>query len=575
MVTSLWKGRGDREVLANHRGITVGSSIGSIMEEIIDKRIVNSVKFTQAQGGGQTGASTYDHIFVLQGIIRISLHKKKKTFLTFYDVQKAFDNVDNNDMLKVMWDSGLRGKVWRILKDLSNNLKATIKTKHGDTDEIDMEIGGKQGSKLTCRMFAKLMDLISEYIKKNKLGIKITEGLIIGVLLWVDDVITCVEGEQDLEQMLTIMDNFAKDHKLKWGINKCKVMPIGNHNKKEEWQFGEEKIKKCESYKYLGDIITNNGKNKENIAERKRKTVATTVSINTIAGSEVLNNIETPVLLDLHEKITIPSLLNNAEAWELTLTDLKEIEQIEINSLKSLFNLPIRTPTTAIIFTLGTLYTDIRIHKKQLIYLHRILNRDQSHWTVNMLQTLADLNLGWYKGIKNTLSTYGLEDNFDEIKRTPKPIWKRKVQDATEQRNKQKLIDNCHKKEGNIFVPRMKTKPILETLEASDYKRESCKEIMSLSKNECKSLIIARFGMLECGVNFKGTMNNECNLCRTVDNEEHRLNHCMKFREVNCYNEKEKSPFNLIYSNNVNTIRTMLAKINRTWNVSMGNGAMR
>mgnify|MGYP001560655333 CR=1 FL=1 len=36
------------------------------------------------------------------------------------------------------------------------------------------------------------------------------------------------------------MDDFAKDHKLKWGINNCKVMPIGNHNKKEEWRLGEE-----------------------------------------------------------------------------------------------------------------------------------------------------------------------------------------------------------------------------------------------------------------------------------------------------------------------------------------------
>ena len=405
LVTSLWKGRGDREVLSNHRGISVGSAIGSIMEDIIDKRIVNTVEFTQAQGGGRTGTSTYDHLFVLRGIIKISLHRKRKTFLAFYDVKKAFDNVDNNDMLKVMWDCGLRGKVWRILKDLSSDLKATIKTKHGQTEEIDMEIGGKQGSKLTCRMFSKLMDLISEYIKKEGLGIKITQELIIGVLLWVDDVITCIEGEEKLNEILRIMDTFAKDHKLKWGIEKCKVMPIGNHSKKEEWKFGEEKIQKCVSYKYLGDVITNNGKNKENIAERKRKIVATTISINTIAGTEVLNRIETPVLLDLHEKITIPSLLNNAEAWELTLTDLKEIEQVEINSLKNLFNLPAHTPTSAVIFTLGTMYTEIRIHKKQLIYLQRILNRESNHWTNKMLQTLAELDIGWHRTIKTSSYT--------------------------------------------------------------------------------------------------------------------------------------------------------------------------
>ena len=357
-------------------------------------------------------------------------------------------------MLKVMWDNGLRGKVWRILRDLSSNLKATIKTRHGLTQEIDMEIGGKQGSKLTCRMFSKLMDVISEIIKKEGLGIKITEEIMIGVLLWVDDVVACVEGEEELTKILKILDNFAKDHKLKWGIEKCKVMPIGNHTKKEEWQFGDEKIKKCTSYKYLGDIITNNGKNKENLEERKRKTVACTISINTIAGNEILNRMETPVLLELHEKITIPSLLNNAEAWELTISDYKQLKQIEITSLKNLFNLPVRTPTPAIVFTLGTLFTETRLHKKQLMYLHRILNKDGSHWTLKMLQTLANLNIGWYRGIKDILEKYEIEEDFDAIKTTPSPVWKCKVKDAIEKRNKQKLIDNCHKKEGVMMVPK-------------------------------------------------------------------------------------------------------------------------
>ena len=575
LITSLWKGRGDREVLSNHRGITVGSAVGSIMEDIIDKRILNTVNFTQAQGGGRAGASTYDHIFVLNGIIKISLHQKRKTFLTFYDVKKAFDNVDNNDMLKVMWDYGLRGKVWRILKDLSSNLKATIKTRHGNTEEINMEIGGKQGSKLTCRMFSKLMDLISEYIKTNKLGIKITEELMIGVLLWVDDVITCVEGEKNLNEILKILDTFAKDHKLKWGIEKCKVMPIGNHSKKEEWNFGEEKIKKCVSYKYLGDIITSNGKNKENISERKRKTVATTISINTIAGNEILNRIETPVILDLHEKITIPSLLNNAEAWELTLTDLKDIEQIEINSLKNLFNLPVRTPTNAVVFTLGTLYTDIRIHRKQLIYLHRILNRETDHWTNKMLQTLAELNIGWYKEIKKTLNIYGLEDNLDTIKTIPAQIWRATVREATEKRNRQKIIDNCNKKEGNMIVPKTKSLSILKTIENDNYIRKPCNEILSLSKNECKALIIARFGMLECGVNFKGTMNEICGTCDVLDNEEHRLNYCLKLKDINSFGETQKYPFNTIYSNDTDAIRSMIKKIDKVWNVSMGHGSMR
>ena len=143
-ITSIWKGKGDRETLDNHRGITTSPAIGTILDTLLDNRIEKIVPFTEAQGGGKKGSSTCDHLFILRAIIDISIKEKRPTFLTFYDVSKAYDNADNEDMLTILWEKGLRGKVWRILKNLSTDLKATIKTRFGQTREIDMEIGGKQ-----------------------------------------------------------------------------------------------------------------------------------------------------------------------------------------------------------------------------------------------------------------------------------------------------------------------------------------------------------------------------------------------------------------------------------------------
>ena len=77
-ITALWKGKGDREKLTNYRGITTSSSIGTIIEAVIDKRIEAIVPYTQAQGGGKKGASTYDHLFILRSVIDISKKKNKK-----------------------------------------------------------------------------------------------------------------------------------------------------------------------------------------------------------------------------------------------------------------------------------------------------------------------------------------------------------------------------------------------------------------------------------------------------------------------------------------------------------------
>ena len=39
--------------MENQRGITVSSSVGTVAEEIITKRLMKTIKFSQAQGGGK------------------------------------------------------------------------------------------------------------------------------------------------------------------------------------------------------------------------------------------------------------------------------------------------------------------------------------------------------------------------------------------------------------------------------------------------------------------------------------------------------------------------------------------
>ena len=87
-------------------------------------------------------------------------------------------------------------------------------------------------------------------------------------------------------------------------------------------------IEETTKYTYLGDVVTNDGKNTENIQSRKSKLMASTVTINTIATSEVLNKVETAVLLELHEKITIPGYLTNSEAWNLSKKDEEDLETL-------------------------------------------------------------------------------------------------------------------------------------------------------------------------------------------------------------------------------------------------------
>ena len=573
-ITSIWKGKGDCEMLKNHRGITTSSAIGTTIDSMLDSRIGSNVTFTQAQGGGKKGASTCDHLFILRAIIEIAKKEKRETYITFYDVSKAYDNANNDDMLTIIWEKGLRGKSWRILKNLNSELKAMVKTRFGSTEEFNMEIGGKQGSRLTGRLFSKMMDMLAEELQQTRDGFRLSEELIIAVLLWVDDVVSCAVGTEEQEKILNKMNEFAIKHKLQWGQSKCAVMRVGKHIQKEqEWKIGDLKIQENDSYTYLGDTLTSDGKNAKNIEKRKGKITASTVTITTIASNEILNSIETAVLIELHEKINISTLLTNSESWTLNKGEIEELERIETQAIKNLFNLPVHIPTPALIFAFGTLYTGFRIQTKQLTYIHKVLNRENSHWTKHTLKILETMNIGWAKTIKAILNSLNLPTDFQTIQSMSRNEWKQKVREEIEKANTERLKKDCHNNETQ--QPKTKTASIVPLINHRDYRRGTLKELVECTKNETKTVMLARYGMLACGNNFKGTMDAKCNQCNVTDNEDHRLNYCYKYKDLNEYYAVEKTDFQQIYSNDIGTLRAIIQKIDKVWDTKMAHGSIK
>lgn len=353
-------------------------------------------------------------------------------------------------------------------------------------------------------------------------------------------------------------------------------MRVGPHknSEKQTWNIGDMPIEECESYKYLGDQITPDGKSGKTIEDRKNKIFASTMTIKAIAAGEVLKKIETSVLLQLHDTVNLPGLLTNSETWNLLKGEKDELERIEIQAIKYLFDLPTHTPTPAIIFTFGTLYTSQRVEKKQLMYLWKILQRNSQHWTRQTLDQIVTLNIGWGKMIKECLNKYDLSNNFAIIASKSHAEWKREVEKQIEKINRERLIDQCYKTEDGQKKEKTKTARILPTITQDSYQRIPSKEILKCSQHETKTLMIARFGMLECGSNFQGTLNKNCSECNQKDDEHHRLNHCKRYRNLNNCDITEKLDFGLIYSDDMEVLRKIIPEIMKVWNIKTSYGTM-
>ena len=352
-------------------------------------------------------------------------------------------------------------------------------------------------------------------------------------------------------------------------------MPIGKHKDAyEPWKVGEMEIEETDEYRYLGDIVSSDGKNTKNLKARKDKINAATANVKAQAGSQVLNRVGTTVLLELHDKRLISSLLNNAESWNLNKGEEEELEKIEIQTIKNLFDLPLHTPTVAILFSFGILHTTQKIEKKMLMWLHKTIQKDENDWPKKTLNHLKTTNLGWYKKMKSILEKYDLPTDHNVIG-SHRPIeWKRRVEFVIENESRSRLQQECFKKVDGNHVEKTKTKGIYDKTKCSDYTRSPSQELLQLTKYETKTVIIARFGMLACGTNFKGSTDSQCSECKCLDNEDHRLNYCKLWRDINYYDDEDKVNFDSVFSDDLNELRSTVSKFERVWNTKNANGCM-
>ena len=136
--------------MENKRRISLCKNISKLFEKIIVNRLNKHLNFTEAQVGVRPRKSTLNNLLTLKSTIQQRKHEGKETFVAFIDIEKAYDKVWNNAISYLLWDRKIKGKLWRIMYKLNQNLKTTIATKFG----INIENSIRQGKPLSGPEFA-------------------------------------------------------------------------------------------------------------------------------------------------------------------------------------------------------------------------------------------------------------------------------------------------------------------------------------------------------------------------------------------------------------------------------------
>ena len=91
-------------------------------------------------------------------------------YMCFYDLQRAFDSVQYSILLKRLYEAGINGKTWRLIRNWYINPKCMVRIDGCLSSTFTIQRGVLQGSVLSPILFLLVMDPLLRGLEVNKLG---------------------------------------------------------------------------------------------------------------------------------------------------------------------------------------------------------------------------------------------------------------------------------------------------------------------------------------------------------------------------------------------------------------------
>ncbi|UYV65222.1 hypothetical protein LAZ67_3003636 [Cordylochernes scorpioides] len=122
---------GDPDDPSNYRGIALLSNIAKLFTSILKSRLGSWIErrniVPENQAGFRAGHSCQDHIFTLLSLIQMTLsRKRRKCYMFFVDLKKAFDTVPHSLLWRKLVDAGLNHHDIVLIGESKNNLQIKI-----------------------------------------------------------------------------------------------------------------------------------------------------------------------------------------------------------------------------------------------------------------------------------------------------------------------------------------------------------------------------------------------------------------------------------------------------------------
>ena len=148
---------GDRDLLSNHRPISLLNCFSKIYERLMHNRLYKFLEknnvISNHQFGFRKGFSTEMALITAIDHITEALDNKKHVIGLFLDLRKAFDTVDKSILLNKLHHYGIRGTALEWFNSYLSNRCQMVKISDTTSSKLPITIGVPQGSILGPLLF--------------------------------------------------------------------------------------------------------------------------------------------------------------------------------------------------------------------------------------------------------------------------------------------------------------------------------------------------------------------------------------------------------------------------------------
>ena len=174
---------------------------------------------------------------------------------------------------------------------------------------------------------------------------------------------------------------------------------------------------------YLGDVISADGSNTNNIQNRVSKGLGIITQILNMLEKVTLGYHYFKIVLLLRESLFLNGILTDSDVWYgIKKSEIKDLEALDKMLLRRILETPVSTPMEAMQLELGVMSISTLIKARRINFLHYIATRNESEIIFKFFMAQWDYpgRNDWTTQVREDLQEFGISNNLSHIKKKSK-----------------------------------------------------------------------------------------------------------------------------------------------------------